>query len=67
MTDKQRAEMTAVQNKILGRRFCTGCQRMAHPEGGIQKPNRWMCGACVQRRARGESNRLYGPSIPLRR
>ena len=67
MSDKQRAAMTAAQNKLLGRRFCTACQRQAHPEGGVQKPNRWMCAACVHRQKTGESNRLYGPSAPLRR
>ena len=67
MSDKQRAAMTAAQNKILDRRFCTNCQRQQAVEGGTKKGHRWMCGACVSRRIAGTQIGMYGPTPLLRR
>jgi len=57
--DAERAAFTAAQNRILGKRYCTTGQHMAHPEGGEQRPNRWICAACVARRDRRDGWNLY--------
>ena len=56
-----RKEFTDAQTRILGRKFCTTCQRMQELDGGrLLRPGRWLCAGCVERRRTGGTVQLYG-------
>ncbi len=48
-----RTAAAAAQERVTGRRFCTQCQSMREPAGGVDKPirdgraTRFVCAACV--------------------
>jgi len=57
-SDKARAEMTRVTEKVTGKKYCTSCQLERSPEGGHTRRTRigtrWQCASCAARaRARG--------------
>lgn len=53
--DRLRAQVTRAAEAITQRKFCTACQSMKPPEGGLIKPmrngraKRWVCSGCVSR------------------
>lgn len=52
-SDKARAELTKITERITGRKYCTSCQSEKPPEGGVTRvtrhSTRWQCAACAGR------------------
>lgn len=55
--DEIKQHLAKKQIEIIGRRYCTGCQKMQRPDGGEERKRpghaRWICAACCTRARQG--------------
>lgn len=52
--DPIKRHLTEVEERLTGKRFCTGCNKLQLAEGGVMRGmsrgKRWSCAACEHRR-----------------
>jgi hypothetical protein len=54
--------LKSAEERILGKKFCTGCQKMQDATGGSMtggRYRRWVCGPCETRKRTGEVASIY--------